>query len=378
MTKPTFPDSHNCNKKSEAKLPLIIACGYRKIRIPKTAATFPTFLVRLPDQPAGVWRSKRDFLLLGRVDSSLLLPRTALKKIADLSPWRRPSLNTVRDAYYDAPDNYHVRMKKSLLQIDQFLQGISRCETDDAIKAWDMFCRPGDTDGLVPASEDGETAAATSETGSNVTSEMKSSKLGQYFCSSENAKQVVNWVIERCKSLLTNGSRVLFLEPSCGKGDVVKELVHQLDTVKAPQSQVSILCFDIDDNAVNACQQTLESCRYSIQCTCQDFLETKYKDLHDDSPAVFCLGGPPYTTGAGSHGDIQRDLPTQFIRHCIQEFSARAVCFLLPVRYKTILHTEEGYRDEIMELKSSTFFFQGTVPVTQPSIMQCYEKFNRS
>lgn len=377
MAKSTYPDPPCSAENLDVKPVLVIACGYRKIRIPKTAATFPTFLVQLPDQPEGVWRSKRDFLLLGRVESSLPLPKAALKKLTDLSPWRRPSLSIVRDAQ-DAPNNYHVRMKKSLLQLDQFLQGVSRCGSEDATKAWEIFCRAGDTDGLVSGNEDvTQNATDVSETSliaSKVASEMKSSKLGQYFCSNENATQLVNWVICRCKSLLVNGSRVLFLEPSCGKGDIVKELVHQLDTIDAPQSQISILCFDIDDNAVNACRRALESCRYSIQCTTKNFLETKFRGLNDGSAAVFCLGGPPYTSGAGSRGNIRRDLPTQFIRHCTQEYNATAVCFLVPARYKSICHVEEGYVAQMLELKSSTFYFQGKVPVTQPSIIQCYER----
>ena len=113
---------------------------------------------------------------------------------------------------------------------------------------------------------------------------------------------------------------------------------------------------------------------------------------------VCCLGGPPYTTGQGSGKAIERDLPEQFVNHCFTEWKATVVSFLLPARYKrgmnklldnrkaaskpqigTILATEgptdrkrKRWSNEIVELEESTFFFRGTIKVTQPSIIQIF------
>jgi hypothetical protein len=85
---------------------------------------------------------------------------------------------------------------------------------------------------------------------------------------------------------------------------------------------------------------------------------------------VICLGGPPYTTGAGSmsNTNMQRDLPQRFVSHCFDEYKAQFVAFFLPRRFEK--HDWE-YPCRTHELASSTFYFHGK-KVRQPSILQCF------
>jgi hypothetical protein len=169
---------------------------------------------------------------------------------------------------------------------------------------------------------------------------------------------------------------IIFVEPSCGKGDIVNNLIYELGTRNIPSSRIFIQGFDIDPNAIRTCQNLQLPSNYQVSWTCLNFLESKC--IHKDKPAkplVVCLGGPPYTTGAGSRVEIQRDLPSLFIEHCIREWGASLVCFLLPSRYKdrdNMIALPSELHCETFALKSSTFFFQGTIPVTQPSILQCF------
>jgi hypothetical protein len=400
------PDRNTTNNNNNEQIvsptsttPTVLACGYRQIVAPKSGLTFPTFLVSLDDQhqAEAVWRSKRDFLLLGRVSKlGHHLPKAAMKKLSEPSnfPWKRPGVEL---PYYansksnsKSNNHYHVSMKKSLLQLDQFLQQLAASKDIEIQEAWEKFCRPGDTEGLVPLEEekvDSETgessvgdAVCTTATGTTTTSQHQSSRLGQYFCSKENAQQVVRTALDKVEVYLLKKDKsvpLFFLEPSCGHGDIVVALVNELAARKVPPSRVSIHGFDIDPNAIRTCQNLQISSSnndYSISWTCQNFLDTTIipKDWQittqkEKEPVVVCLGGPPYTTGAGSGVDMQRDLPTQFLEHCRNEWNTSVVCFLLPARYRDISANCETY-----DLASSTFFFQGSTRVTQPSILQCY------
>ena len=434
-----------------------------------------------------------------------------------------------------------------------------------------------------------------------------SSKLGQYFCSKDNAKQVVTMALntipphilssfsctqqqqdekiqeeeseeDTCisKSCSTNkpntntsnGYKLVFLEPSCGYGDVIVELVKELAKRKIYNNtsttnnntyngDITIYGFDIDTIAIKKCKERFSStgsgnndgiddggrgnsniqtstttttttgsgnndddddhmkktnnrsnngnddnddddhtkktnnrsnnCNdeddddqiikclakyYNVQFACRNFLETSLLDYYNnpaiatsnkgkhgikstttstttttttaveatnaklngiaatnciqqqrcnnsdidcdndkmmDSPSpttittiIICLGGPPYTSGSGCGKYMQRDLPEQFISHCVTKWNVSTVCFLLPSRYKTfdpttLVHgypppmppprpsqlssTHSSLKDswivENVELQSSEFFFQGSLPVIQPSIIQCMWNQNR-
>lgn len=362
----------------------VLACGYRQIQSPKSGLRFPTFLVYLPNQQTAVWRSKRDFLLLGRlaVSPRPLFPKSALKKLAEKAPWRLPSFDDSSPLCLGSKTNqYHVSMKKNIQQLNQFIHSIQKLasgENHHVEEAWDLFCRPGDTEGLLPLDSLAKKVKSTAETTTTytITSQQESCRLGQYFCSTENAQKIVSIVLEMIQPLIEiEHSMITFVEPSCGKGDIVTALIDGLETRNIPSSRVFIQGYDIDPNAIRTCQNLQLPSKYQVSWTCSNFLESQcINKKMTVKPLVVCLGGPPYTTGAGSSVEIQRDLPSLFIEHCFNEWGASLVCFLLPSRYKnwdnTITLPSELHR-ETFALQSSTFFFQGTFPVTQPSIIQC-------
>ena len=374
-----------------------------------------------------------------------------------------------------------------------------------------------------------------------------SSKLGQYFCSKENAKQVVKMALntiptkhilssfitqqqeqqyqtqttkdeekeeeeeeEEEKVVVVEGNeekgddnstrndkddeddhrgsaaictkkyKLVFIEASCGYGDVIVELIKELDKRNISNNNnnnhgsgignhgdITIYGFDIDTTAIRKCKErfssnsssigdtptntpttttttttTTSGCindyakehtkktnhknngdhdddenqkikdlakYYNVQFTCQNFLETSFADYDDTTESklneiatiIVCLGGPPYTSGSGSGTNMRRDLPEQFIAHCITKWNASTICFLLPSRYKTFDPTtlvhgypsppipspsqlstqssslEDSWIVKNVELQSSEFYFQGSVPVIQPSIIQCMWHQNR-
>jgi hypothetical protein len=372
----------------DANLPTVLACGYRQIRIPKSGLTFPTFLVSLPNKKHTVWRSKRDFLLLRRV-SSTTFPKAALRKLAENVPWRRPNVDVLPSCCLGPNNQYQVFMKKSVLQLDQFLKDIEAAAASSyadqkGLEAWEVFCRPEDTEGLVGTTDPEKSCKESSlESPTNIiSSQLQSSRLGQYFCSEDNAKHVVETAMDKIKLFVGDqGSHpLMFLEPSCGHGGIVSALVEELEKGTIPPHNISILGYDIDPNAIRTCEKLpLPTTEYPIVWKCQNFLDTS-KSTHNKEmstskpPIIICLGGPPYTTGAGLSSGIRRDLPTQFINHALQEWDASVICFLLPARYRdsTAIPLPPGFHCETIDLQSSTFFFQGAVSVTQPSIIQCF------
>ncbi|VEU43583.1 unnamed protein product [Pseudo-nitzschia multistriata] len=465
--------------------PAVVACGYRRVGIAKSGNYFPAFLVAFPNHrdssnPETVqrksaicfaWRSKRDFMLLARSSDSLVLPKAALKKVVDSNsvPWRRFDMNLVGNnntPYFlsdpKLPNHFSVRMKKSLWLLDHFLHRAETSATETAKAAWETFCRPSDTEDLITPREftpgadsttnqrDGniakpkgeDTQAHSTETkindpntsfssshNENVTTLADSSRLGQYFASEENSRMVVECALEKILPLFHDGknSDILFLEPSCGHGDIVASLVEALEEHEISPRSVFIQGYDIDPCVIKTCQQSTtfhnsrsaNSCKdsndYRVLWECSSFFETtRQKCLCSFESAygkrdetkrllVCCLGGPPYTSGQGSGSSIQRDLPTRFVKHCRNEWKADVVSFLLPARYRegmkhsitdctftkraaanaesvthknTINHSIGGaqqiWRCETEELKESTFFFRGKTKVKQPSIIQTF------
>lgn len=386
-------------------IPHVLACGYREIQSPKSGLTFPTFLVALPyndHQPpksCSVWRSKRDFLQLGRaLQQEHMLPKAAMKKLAERVPWKRPGVVVETSNESEQHNNFHPSMKKSVLQLDQFLQAAhaqfaaaattTTNQNETIMESWQWFSRPKDTEGLVPldANTMVETGNRHYANGSNsAVATIKSSQLGQYFCTHENAILVV------CAALNNVGSQILgnesvplvFLEPSCGHGDIVDALVDQLREHNISPNRVTIHACDIDSDAIAVCQKKILSCRdYKVNWVCQNFLKTPRAVAADLKGAMtICLGGPPYSAGAGSSASIngmQWDLPTRFVQHCLEEWKASIIAFLMPDRYRdTRIILGSGVTCKTIELRSSTFFFQGRTAVTQPSILQCYIRQSR-
>lgn len=184
--------------------PVVVAAGHRRVLIPKSGRTFPVFLVRLPPidrirsrsgdanepmrdaetPPSGAafwWRSKHDFLLLGRAAASSpssssptprpegsgngngkrrrpQFPKSAYAKLSDAAVasggWIRPldevdlfseeDRTAIVGRLHSPPgvasersgerggvikNGYDPRMKKSVFQMDDFLRGVwSTCD----------------------------------------------------------------------------------------------------------------------------------------------------------------------------------------------------------------------------------------------------------
>lgn len=268
--------------------------------------------------------------------------------------------------------------------------------------------------------------------------------------------------------------QLIILEPSCGHGDIIQavlqeDILQQLQEQNG-YSNIMILGLDIDPNALDICCQRLtatiqnnnnnnnnnldydnnstqekhngqeappqskqrqtflwsgemvmnhndkcnddedseENLTIKINIGCTNFLETQrshYINNENDDSVVVTIGGPPY----GCHHS-ERHLPIQFVQHCIQEWYANIITFIVPQRFPQTLpplpsspssssidkrqqqeNTNENnnndvdqlntnlllsssslYVCECYELNSSTFYFQGITPVTQPSRIQCW------
>lgn len=410
------------------KCPFILACGYRRIQSPKTALTFPAWLVQLsPDRSC--WRSKKDFLLLFRATKGchrirVQCPKSALNKLAEKAPWKRqatqPTTRTdlavpvEHDQTPIHPNNYEASMTKNIHLLDTYLRSLAtQCGEHDLSfsKAWSHFSRPQDTDGLMPMGWSKETSslvivpsiqspkhdtvcsqdnlqelARRGETRLIVGSQqeqqlhdaaIRSCKLGQYFCSPATAQQIVHLTLKFVGRQLKAANRVqetiVFLEPSCGHGDIVRQLLQDLESTNIVGDNFHVVACDIDESAIQFCQEHTQQNDH-VEWMHGDFLQTTPSGRHGSTTRIV-LGGPPYTSGAGSGSLVARDLPLAFFLHCANAWKAAFVAFILPVRYKTRPMQLPGWTVETYALsESSTFFFRGQDGVIQPSIIQCYTR----
>ena len=388
--------------------PMLIACGYQCIPSPKTELLFPAWLIRLPSNDedrkqhkqhhheAYRWRSKRDFLRLFRAavaagNGTIQPPKAALQKLSNQAPWKTPGSPPLeydnsdwqeleqKDPNRTVSDNYHVSMKKSIMLVDRFLQSCSRWESLRPV--WKEFCRPLDTHGLVSNYRDN---ATRENRPTGITSPRESSTLGQYFCTEENANQLMDltfaWIQQQQKQQqqlapkTTTGmsNNWVFLEPSCGHGQLVWTLMERLKRVLLDGTE--IVGYDLDDNAIQLCrlhQQQLHHYHHdSVTWVSGNFLDSP-SPSHGKTTTVVCVGGPPYTSRHGA--TMERDLPQLFLNHLFQIWKADFCAFILPRRYaKNPPQVPIGWKCETHEMASSTFYFQGTVEVTQPSIIQTF------
>jgi hypothetical protein len=427
-------------KHSSSQLPFVVACGHRRIYVPKTGNTFPAVCVCVWNDtsvtPILVWRSKRDFLCLVRslatsdnfVKTRIQLPKAAFHHLTEehVVPWIRPmqdigryndasmitsveSVRSMMESFHERqksfPNHYHVRMKKSIWQLDTFLQSAAKkvhgashtiaVTRTTLISAWNRFCRPTeDSEGLVGLTMTDIPDVYMDETNPTIT-QKQSSRWGQYFASTENSQHVADVVTQYVLRKWKSKQHLVFVEPCCGHGDIVVALLerlkqHQIGT----SSNVTIVGYDIDPQAVVSCQQRLarQSCGYDIQWINQDFLKstrpndlvshrptTIQPDLVDDSVLTVCLGGPPYSTGAGNNHAIRRDLPLLFVQRCQNYWHADCIAFLLPQRYRRIDGGDNhaDWKCETLDLQSSTFYFQGKEKVTQPSILKTFIRIEK-
>lgn len=385
------------------RLVSVLACGYEQVHIPKSGLSFPAWLVRVlttTDDGSDtrlptvlfVWRSKRDFWRLARKTKSQHFPKAAWTKLGDAAPWKRPDFGShvnhedvcigydlKRLRTQSLEDNWHPSMKKSLLQIDQFLTKVaSEAVRHEHIREiWNDFVK-----GYPPPAGEKHFNSTSSPRVGNA--------LGQYFCHPLNARQLVGTALLRLRRMRGDDHEPLVLslvEPSCGHGQIVESL---LQAVGSPDAPVSVKNFylkaiDLDAHAIDKCRDKFGNDGDSVDFVCCDFLKALPNDSSspNDKCVVVVVGGPPYTAGAGQGGSDEsslcRDLPMRFVRHAIDAYDASVVCYLMPLRCQRVDYVKEGWIPEHYEYESvqleapSVFFFQGTDhPVTQPSIIQCF------
>ena len=297
-------------------------------------------------------------------------------------------------------NNFNPNMKKSLQQLDQFLLKASSAskqasrdndgEDNDSIeKAWNVFCKPEHTNHLADDSNDS----------TNNTHTPTAARLGQYFASDDNARLVIRKmleILERDGERSTNDSLV-FVEPSCGDGRIISELLNATKHIKA--NSIKILGYDIDPTAIERAKTSLSGSEVALEC--KDFLSLSKQELlskialtssthteeeassrkrrradDDDNGKVIIIGGPPYTP---------KPLPQQFILRSIQELKAEIVVFILPERCKRdadhlqqVLNstTNEATSEWLYsntELENIDFSFEEST-IQQPSVLQCWYK----
>lgn len=346
---------------NSAGFPRVLCCGYNEWTSPKTENKFPMWLIEFSSSVKH-WRSKKDWLLLFRASSKRSPPKAVLKKLPQKAPWKRPEMCDIL-IFEDKINNYSVMMKKSLKDLDRFLVHSSRDK--DMVDAWRIFARSSDTANTSMNPSISDSALITT------TSIQTSCRLGQYFCTQENAEQLANLATEYVADLSYLSPDITYLEPSCGHGQIIEALEEK---VKGEIHTKTIIGCDLDDAAIHACRKKFKRPETKTVFISGDFLKTT-KHPSALGAVVVVIGGPPYTSGAGCGNDIKRDLPELFLQHCVNEWSAEFVAFILPERYrKNPLQAANNYETKTYEMASSTFYFQGQREVTQPSIIQCWRK----
>jgi hypothetical protein len=361
------------------------------------------------------------------VDDDLLpsLPRAAMDRLVRNVPWIRPNLQ--QQLMFDADERsgmarhplpqhgenrWDVQWTKSLWRMDDFLQSVqrhsivhqqrnrtehgNRVAPDPLTAAWEEFCRPVDTDNLLPGRDEtglGENATATPPPPPTLAggAAARGNALGQYFCSPDSAANLVDLFLtesrRRVQRALASGPvHVTIVEPSCGDGRLLRQLVDAMEREPllppgaGSRSTVRIVGMDVDDivlligrrhlqHGVNSCLTVefvtgdfLSSRRGTIGITKNAAVDVQEQASCTANRLVLMIGGPPYSAGAGSVSRtltasddttggryceatataenrgldptdaMRRDLPLQFVRHAIEEHGAEAICFLMPER----------------------------------------------
>jgi hypothetical protein len=405
------------------------------------------------------------------VDDDLLpsLPKAAMDRMVRNVPWIRPNLQQLvmfdaderaAVARHQLPESliqhgenrWDVQWTKSLRRMDDFLQRIHRhsilhnqqqrnrtvhgniLAPDPLAAAWEEFCRPVDTDNLLPGRDEvglkeKDDAPASSAGGAAA----RGNALGQFFCSPDSAARLVELFLResrrRVQRALASGPvHVTIVEPSCGDGRLVRQLVDAMEREPllppgaGSRSTVRIVGMDVDDGVLEIGRRHLQrgiNSRLTVEFVVGDFLSSRRGtvgittntavDVQQQATCtanrlVLMIGGPPYSAGAGSvsrsfttsndaTGEAtpgncgldstdatRRDLPLQFVRHAIEEHGAEAICFLMPERCRNCSGLREllerhDYGCTTLEC-DSLFYFQGSADhkVRQPSIVQCYQR----
>jgi hypothetical protein len=267
-----------------------------------------------------------------------------------------------------------------------------QCKVCAVRVAWREFCRSCDTDNLMDqAAATGAasnspistrpivthhyatatTAATAAASTTSISTAMTGNALGQYFCHPANAQQLVRVCLEKIQQQLllqqttttTTTTQFLFIEPSCGHGQVLGALLDELDlrqsllasslttttTTTTTESahrllqqldlkQCSFVGMDIDPAAIAHCRDRFSQRYHDYHCSDDDddsnnniqpdinwmtvnFLLSQRASVMDtrlqvdgtrrtssetddnNNMMVIVLGGPPYSSGAGHGGN---------------------------------------------------------------------------
>ena len=182
---------------------------------------------------------------------------------------------------------------------------------------------------------------------------------------------------------------LIILEPSCGHGNIIWQLVEQhLDHLEKNYTTIKIVGIDLDPRVIAVCEKRYSnspelqnSAKLSLEFYCQSFLTSKVQDFieteESSPPLVVAIGGPPY----GSKPE-ERSLPQQFVQQCMEQWDCQVIAFLVPQRFPKSLEALCGHSNDMSyrrayacqseELACSTFLFKGETTVKQPSRIQCY------
>jgi len=379
-------------------------------------------------------------------DGAIQFPKSSIKRMSEMSPFVDETDDGAPVVTSGGRPPAHVILKKSIMALHQFFDGADAAcrrhggpSTDPLIRQWRLFVDgtyiPDDLirsggpgakylEGGADASADA--AACVGAGAAARTSAQDAAALGQYFASAENATAVVRGAIRQLRvppspPAANDGSsrtlpvaelhcrcgkrrRIIFVEPSCGDGRILSKILAAV--AAAPQlcgldGSPAVFACDIDPNAVEVCRVKFPD----VAVRCGNFLHLSREEItksvlgsergdtasvdddgSDDDNHLIFIGGPPYTVGRG--GDIDRDLPMQFVRHCILELGGEVVAFILPQRCRgdaanLLQQLEDGgcgvglkgtkwnYINE--ELDNIFFEFRGR-RVKQPSILQIWYK----
>lgn len=390
----------------------IIGCGQKYFFSKKSQLYFPSFLVKIThrngqdkEQHEYHFRNKKDFLVLKRskslTESSIgkSFPKSIFKKLNDAAekkPWIRPESYSQEQEVQDVEAKigysvdeslkaFHPSMKKSVLILEDFVNSYKDYD------GWEEFCRSGDGDNIVDRNKKNDVTMTTES--SDIS---RSAKLGQYFAHMDNANKLLDEVVTFVKSL-SNPNGILFVEPSCGDGQIVMNLINHISKLKE-KIATTILAYDIDEAIIEKCKSNISRMEnledvtidLHINISCRNFLNLDREQMmmdallaNDANCTTIFLGGPPYTSGIGDGESMDRDLPSAFIHHCIQ-LKADFISFILPDRYERHENVEvinkqinqrfgEIWRCKSHQLTTNKFSFK-EMEISQPSIIQSWSK----
>jgi predicted RNA methylase len=247
---------------------------------------------------------------------------------------------------------YHVEMKKSLIIVNEWLTSIlndTKPEYQNDIKKF---------------TNEESYQLYRHELSLRCIHEKRMRELQQYFTLNDNIETLVNTTFEYL--LLSNThsnilNDTLFIEPSCGDGRVIKNLMAK--------GCKNIVGYEIDEEII----RNIENIQVKSKILTQDFTAIDQVHVNGYKNSVL-IGNPPFADQQKS-----RLYPLEFILKGIIQYRVNLVAFILPTRCNSSRFLTH-LLDQIHVHSSSTwkiintididpsFEFNGRI-ITQPSIL---------